>query len=173
MARMILITISVIAMTLTASGEYVTAESGLRVRETPSLDAPVVRVIGFGEEVSGTTRSGWLKLEDGYVSCEYLSDEDPLSEWKYMGTWMLTAYTHTGNCCFDGSYPEAGYTVACNSLPIGTVVYISGIGTRTVCDRGPQSMPGEWLDLFVDSYGEAVSFGVQNHDVWVEEGMRE
>ena len=169
MRKLVIMTILTMGMTMLANAEYVTSENGLRLRAEPSLEAEVLRVVPFAEEVTGTIKNGWLETADGFLKAEYLSETNPLDGYDYMGTWMMTAYTHTGNCCFDGSYPEAGYTVACNSLPIGTVVYISGIGTRTVCDRGPQSMPGEWMDLFVDSYQEAVIFGMQHHDVWVKE----
>lgn len=124
-------------------------------------------VIPFGEEVEGTVTDGWMKTEDGFVSAEFLSETDPLAEAQYLGSFLVTAYTHSGFCCADGSYPEAGYTIACNSLEMGTKVFISGIGLRTVCDRGPSSMPDAWLDLFVDGYEEAVVFGEQRHDVWI------
>ena len=168
MKRLIITTAAVLAMTVTSSASYVTAESGLRVRETPSTEANVIEVLPFGTEVTGAMQSGWMKLENGYVSAEFLSDEDPLSAYDYMGNWMLTAYTHSGMACANGQYPTAGYTVACNSLELGTEIYISGIGFRTVEDRGPQSMPGEWLDLFLDGYAECVAFGVQYHDVYIK-----
>lgn len=168
MRRLVLTTVAVIAMTITSSASYVTAESGLRVRATPSTEAEILKVLPFGTEVTGTIRSGWMKTDDGYLKAEFLSEDNPLDDYDYMGNWMLTAYTHSGMACANGQYPTAGYTVACNSLPLGTETYISGIGFRTVEDRGPQSMPGEWLDLFLDGYSECVSFGVQYHDVYIK-----
>ena len=149
-------------------GEYVDAVSGLRLRSAPSLEAEIVKVLPFGEEVNGEIKDGWMKTDDGYLKTDFLSKKNPLDDYDYMGNWMLTAYTHTGCACANGPYPTAGYTVACNSLPLGTEIYISEIGFRTVEDRGPQSMPGEWLDLFLDGYSECVSFGVQYHDVYIK-----
>ena len=41
-------------------------------------------------------------------------------------TFEITHYTHTGNNTASGVYPVAGRTVACNSLPFGTIVEING-----------------------------------------------
>ena len=155
------------ALALTAHGEYVTAKEGLRVRSKPNLEAEIVKVVPFGEEVEGTITNGWMQTPDGFLKASFLSEDDPLDQYEYCGAWLLTAYTHSGNPCFNGEYPDPGYTVACNSLEIGTEIFIRGIGFRVVTDRGPTSMPDAWLDLFVDGFDEAVAFGEQHHDVWV------
>lgn len=93
----------------------------------------------------------------------------PKTEMTYIENWMMTAYTHTGNCCANGNYPTDGYTVACNSLPFGTEIYIDGVGYRVVEDRGPGSMGNEWLDIFVDSYDSCVQWGIQYRDVYLIE----
>lgn len=166
--RRIITTIALTAIvSLTAHGEYVTPPEGLRLRKSPSLDAEVIEVLPFGTEVTGTIKEGWMKTKVGYLKAEHLSESDPLEQYEHCGSWLLTAYTHTGLCCADGTYPEAGYTVACNSLPMGTELYIEGIGFRTVCDRGPSSMPDEWCDIFMDSHEECVAFGEQHHEVWI------
>ena len=91
----------------------------------------------------------------------------PKTEMTYLGNWMTTAYTHTGNCCANGNYPTE-CTVACNSLPFGTEIYID-VGYRVVEDRGPGSMPSEWLDIFMDSYDSCVQWGIQYRDVYLVE----
>lgn len=146
---------------------FVVALSGLCVRAQPSTEAPVVAVEPFATQVEGIVEDGWLMSEDGYMKAEWLSEDDPLAEYTYLGDYLTTAYTHTGSCCADGSYPEAGYSVATNVLPFGTTLYISGVGMRTVTDRGPRSMPDEWLDIFMDGYSECVSYGMQTRGVWV------
>ena len=166
--KSIVVALSVaLTIAMPTHAEYVTAKSGLRVRAAPSLDAEVVGVLPFATEVSGVAKDGWLETEDGYLSAEYLSDDDPLKDWSYMGSWLTTAYTHTGSVCANGAYPTSGYTVACNSLPIGTELYIKGVGFRTVEDRGPSYMPYEWIDVFMDGYGACVVYGEQYHEVWV------
>ena len=89
------------------------------------------------------------------------------TDMTYAGNFMTTAYTWTGNPCANGNYPTDGYTVACNSLPFGTRVYIEGIGERVVEDCGPGSMPNEWLDIYMDSYDACIQWGVQYKEVYV------
>lgn len=83
------------------------------------------------------------------------------------GTYELTAYIATGNTCANGEYPTAGYTIASNTLPLGTRVYIEGIGERVVEDRG--GMAGNVIDVFVSSYDEAIQFGRQTGEVYILE----
>lgn len=154
----------ILAMNVPA--EFVTAKEGLRLRSAPNTGSEVLDVLPFATEVQGKLKKGWLKTEDGYLSAEYLSDTNPLDAYEDLGTWLMTAYTHTGLACANGEYPEVNYTVACNSLPLGTELYIEGIGFRTVEDRGPSNMPSAWLDVFMDGYSECVSFGEQYHRVW-------
>lgn len=85
---------------------------------------------------------------------------------SYLGYYELTAYTHTGNCMANGEYPYVG-ACACNSLELGTVVYIEGYGTFTVCDRG--GMPDNVIDIFMDTYDECVEFGRRGADVYIVE----
>lgn len=63
-------------------------------------------------------------------------------------------------------YPTEGYTVACNSLPFGTKVYIDGVGFRTVEDRGPAYLGDTWLDLYLGEYDACVQWGDQTKKVW-------
>lgn len=72
---------------------------------------------------------------------------------NYLGTYKITGYVATGNPCANGNYPTAGYTIASNSLAMGTRVYIEGIGERVVEDRG--GMAGNVIDVFVGSVDEA------------------
>lgn len=71
-------------------------------------------------------------------------------------TFEITHYTHTGNNTASGVYPVAGRTVACNSLPIGTVVEING-HNYVVEDR--VGLSGNIIDIFVDTEEEAFSRG--------------
>ena len=156
-------------MAIPCQAEYVTAREGLRLRKDMSLESEVVDVLPFATKVEGAIKDGWLKTKDGYCKSEFLSSENPLDEYEYYGEFLTTAYTHSGNCCADGTYPEAGFTIACNSLALGCELFIEGVGFRTVCDRGPSSMPSQWCDVFVDTYEQAVAFGEQYHKVWIIE----
>lgn len=174
----ILTIIMVLLMATTVSGKtlYVDNRTGLNLREQPSLEATILDKLELGTECDliktpSLKGSGWRKIrvanQVGYVQIKYLSKANPLDQYEYAGNWMLTAYTHTGSACANGNYPTAGYTTACNSLPFGTEVFISGVGFRTVEDRGPGHLGSEWLDLFMDDYSSCVNFGIQYHDVYV------
>ena len=156
-------------MLVEAKGEYVKAESGLRIRSEPSTESEIVTVLPFGEQVFGEIEAGWMRLEDGrgYVSADWISAEDPCDKWQYLGRWDLTGYCWTGYPCANGEYPVAGYSLAHNTLPLGSKIWISGVGQRTVTDRGPSSLGGSWADIFMSSYSEAVAWGMQKRDVWL------
>lgn len=96
-----------------------------------------------------------------------METEEP--DMVYSGNYMMTAYTWTGNPCANGNYPTDGYTVACNSLPFGTRIYIDGVGERVVEDRGPSNYGDYWLDIYMDSYDACVYWGVQYRDVYIIE----
>lgn len=87
----------------------------------------------------------------------------------YLGVYEITAYEWTGNPCANGNYPTEGYTVACNSLPFGTVVYIEGIGYRTVEDRGADWHSSTWIDLYLGDESACYSFGRQYLNVYIVE----
>lgn len=84
-----------------------------------------------------------------------------------IGTYELTAYIATGNRCASGVYPTCNHTVACNSLPLGTKLYIDGYGEYTVEDTG--GMAGNVIDVFVSDYSTAISFGRRTAAVYVIE----
>ena len=158
-----------LTMLMKANAEYVTAQEGLRVREKPGTDCETIEILPFGAEVYGEIEEGWMRLEgqEGYVCAEHLQITDPLEEMEYQGPWRVTAYASTGNPCANGQYPTVGYTIAHNSLPFGTEVYIEGIGVRTVEDRGPTWLGAEWCDLYLGDTEECVQFGSQYRDVWI------
>ena len=168
----VLVVAFIIAMVVQARAEYVTAPSGLRLRKQPE-DGEIIKVIPFGTEVTvlDDPVPGWLLVEydgdEGVMSAEWLSLDDPADGWTYLGSWHLTGYCWTGYRCADGSWPTAGYSLAHNTLPFGTRLYIQGLGERTVTDRGPGYLGSEWADIFMGSYSECVSWGSQYKDVWL------
>ena len=84
----------------------------------------------------------------------------------YIGTYRCTGYVATGNACASGVMPESGVTVASNSLPMGTRVYIEGIGERVVQDTG--GMGNGVIDVFVDSTSEAYAL-TGDYEVYIIE----
>lgn len=92
--------------------------------------------------------------------------EQRLDEKEYVGEYELTAYIATGKPCADGKYPRAGVTVASNDENLWhKCVYIEGYGVFYVHDRG--GMSNNVIDVFVDSYDEAIQFGRRTAEVYV------
>lgn len=81
---------------------------------------------------------------------------------SYAETYEVTAYTHTGSVMANGEYPHAG-AVASNDFPLGTVLNING-SNYVVKDR--MAYNGV-IDIFVDSYDEAINFGRKYLNVYV------
>lgn len=93
--------------------------------------------------------------------------------YTYLGGYSLTAYCPCSICCGQwaggptksGNMPCAGHTVACNSLPLGTVIYIEGYGTYVVEDTG--GMGHSVIDIFFNTHDEALAFGSGYADVYI------
>lgn len=172
MVKKILIMLFAVLGAVSVKGEvvYINAPSGLCMRQIPTVESKCVGVLDYGQKVvvvDDEPLNGWLRLEGGcYIREEYTQKEDPFEEMELLGTWRITAYTWTGNPCANGNYPTEGYTVACNSLPFGTLVYIEDVGFRTVEDRGPAWLGSEWCDLYLGEYTDCVQWGDQTRKVW-------
>ena len=150
---------------------YINAPSGLNIRQKPGEDSRSLQVLEFGSRVvvvdDEPGLNGWLRVEgDGYIDGQYTQDSDPFEEMELLGEWRITAYAETGYPCANGNYPTLGYTVACNSLPFGTEVYIDGVGFRTVEDTDGGAMGNEWIDLYLGDYTTCVQWGDQYRKVW-------
>ena len=101
------------------------------------------------------------------IEPEEIAEESHEEELEYLGTFEMTAYEWTGNPCANGNYPEVGYTVACNSLPLGTTVYIEGVGYRVVEDRGAEWHGSNWIDLYLGDVDSCREWGVQSVEVYI------
>ena len=150
---------------------YVNSENGLRVRAMPDEKSKVIQVLPFGAKVAVVDddpgMNGWIRVEgDNYIKAEYTRKTDPFEDMELLGEWRVTAYAETGSPCANGSYPQTGYTIACNSLDFGTEVYIEDVGFRTVEDRGPAWLGDAWLDLYLGDYDACVQWGDQTKKVW-------
>lgn len=93
-----------------------------------------------------------------------------VEEGEYIGTYELTAYTHTGNNCADGVYPCAGVTAASNDPKLWhKTIRIEGYGDFYVHDTG--GMSRNVIDIFMDTRSECIQFGrKKNVKVYILEG---
>lgn len=101
----------------------------------------------------------WIEVEaTAYCPCE-----------KCCGKWALNrpdgiVYTASGAVAQEGVTIAADWSV----LPVGTVIYIEGYGTRTVQDKGA-AVKGNAIDVYFESHDEALVFGRQTVLVYVME----
>ena len=79
-------------------------------------------------------------------------------------TAEVSAYTHTGGVMANGEYPYVG-CVAADDLPLGTNILING-RHHVVKDRFGAGYSHK-IDIFMDSYDEAINFGRQSLEVTV------
>ncbi|MBC6679559.1 peptidoglycan DD-metalloendopeptidase family protein [Mogibacterium sp. BX12] len=99
----------------------------------------------------------------------------PSGKKKDLGIFELTAYCACRKCTGDGdgitatgTKAESYKTVAVdpNEIPLGSKLYIEGIGTVRAEDTGG-AIKGKRIDLFIGSHQEALSFGRQKHRVYL------
>jgi 3D (Asp-Asp-Asp) domain-containing protein len=89
-----------------------------------------------------------------------------------LGRFKLTAYSGPRGkaraLTATGTSARAGRTVAVdpNVIPLGSRIYIEGIGERIAEDVGP-GVKGQHIDVFLPSYPAATKFGVQRRTVSV------
>lgn len=88
----------------------------------------------------------------------------PATSITHCGTYKLTAYTkyHRKAVTASGVVPSVGRTVAVDPkiIPLGSIVYIDGIGVRVAEDTGGR-VKGKHIDVYLGTKAEAKQFGVQ------------
>ena len=112
-----------------------------------------------------------LKLEKEVKDVELHQEEEveepsgDKSNMTPIGVYELTAYEWTGNPCANGNYPTTCYTVACNSLALGTRIYIEGYGEYVVEDRG--GMADNVIDIYYGDVDACYQFGRRSAQVYI------
>ena len=105
------------------------------------------------------------------VKAEETTEEETTEEEQpsmtYLGEYELTAYEWTGSPCANGNYPTLNYTVASNTIPMGSRLYIEGLGDYVVEDRG--GMAGNVIDVYMGDYSTCIQFGRQLANVYIYE----
>lgn len=100
---------------------------------------------------------------------------------EHIGTFDCTAYcceTYPHICGGNGITASgtpviADLTVAVDPevIPLGTVLYIEGVGVRIAQDTG-SAVNGQKIDVAVDTHAEAESWtGWGEHNVWILEAV--
>lgn len=83
-------------------------------------------------------------------------------------TLLVTAYIWTGRTCANNHYPVSDVSCAApRSVPLGTWLYIEGIGYRRVDDRYRYDL-SDRIDLYYGrSRARALDWGVKSLKVWI------
>lgn len=111
------------------------------------------------DEAYDNRTKAYIEPEYEYIEETTISD----SNVNYVGNYIITAYTWTGNTMANGEWPYIG-SVASSDFPIGTEVYIEGIGMYTVRDVCPTSGV---MDIYMDTYDACINFGRQYANVYI------
>lgn len=114
-------------------------------------------------------------LEIANATIAGLKDEE--YEFVYMGDFRYTYYCderYPHICGYgmgltaSGKPTEVGWTVAADTsvLPMGSIIYIEGIGFREVMDRGG-GVNGKHIDILMTTHNECFKQTIINGGVWV------
>ena len=90
----------------------------------------------------------------------------------YLGTFDVTFYCPTGNRTASGTWPKEGRTVATDPdlIPTGSeirVVYQTGNSVVYKAEDIGGAIQGRSLDVFVESYDQAIQLGRQEGKVYL------
>jgi 3D (Asp-Asp-Asp) domain-containing protein len=83
----------------------------------------------------------------------------------FLGTFTLTCYALGGHTATGRPVSEEVVAVDPRVIPLGTRIYIGGVGVRTASDTGG-AIRGNRLDIWMPSVAACREFGVQHRPVY-------
>lgn len=175
---------------------YVSANSGLNCRTKPytDKDSNVLKVYDRGTELQiiGIDDTGkWWETWDGETqgwcySTYFVQNKEDLeiaastntgNVGGYLGKFKITGYTpspaenggSTVTCMGDNLWDSVGWAIAVDPkvIPLGTKVYIDGIGYRVARDTGG-AIKGNIIDVLTSSNSESYAI-TGYYDVYLAE----
>lgn len=126
--------------------------------------AEAARSLGYLEEhpIIVEAKTIWGQAAELKVQLQAKLEELQKPKLRYIGEFRLTGYCPCYKCCgktdgitYSGVKAVEGITIAADirKLPIGTKVYIEGLGERIVQDIGG-AIKGNKIDVFYDTHAE-------------------
>ena len=85
-----------------------------------------------------------------------------------MGAFEITCYALRGSTASGAPVAVDGVAVDPRVIPLGTEVYIEGIGWTVARDTGGV-IKGNIIDIWRASRAECIQFGRQHREVWIRE----
>lgn len=175
---------------------YVSANSGLNCRNKPytDKDSCVLKVYDRGTELKiiGVDETGrWWETWDGETqgwcySTYFVQNKEDLQKEAltntrnvsgHLGKFKITGYTpspaenggSTLTCMGDNLWNSVGWAIAVDPkvIPLGTKVYIEGVGYRVARDVGG-AIKGKKIDVLTDSDSESYAI-TGYYDVYLAE----
>lgn len=142
---------SSLAATLDGRGLFVaTAEAATTEKPQFSLTAKLK------EHQGAVTREG----------TEQRPDQGPeQGALRYLGTFMVTCYDMTGITASGTVVGPESVAVDPSVIPLGTRIYVQGVGTRVADDTGG-AIIGNHIDIWEPSYSTCTTWGVQERAVY-------
>lgn len=156
-------------------------DAAIASRETAHQLAENARSLGVDEQnyIIWYAKQKWNEYHEQVVALtsEYnaaLAEEQ--SKGTYLGTFRISYYCPCATCngssnaiTASGAPLSVGKTIAVDSsvIPIGSKVYIEGIGWRVAQDTG-SAIKGNRIDVLVSSHSEAYANGIDYMDVYVK-----
>lgn len=178
----LLILAIVLAGTVTARAVYQTNDDGVcwYWMNKAHEGAEITRGLGGDNEAVlayfGRQWTEWNDLRKEIVQQKQeeakRKEQEERAQWVSRGTYHCTFYAEDSQGARPNLTNVPYETIACNDLPLGTKVYIDGIGYRTVTDRGASTGSwswhnSHWCDVYVGSNSEAYARGNEWHELWV------
>ncbi len=156
-----------IIISITFGYLYIDTSNEAKIKQNNIIDQAI--------EITNLNKSN-QDLSSQLTSVQFDLEALKQNQVAYIGKYKITYYCACKQCCgktngitASGAKVQEGVTVAADTskLPFGTNIYISGIGWRTVQDRGG-AIKGNRLDVYISSHNDPMPYNVQNLDVWVE-----
>src|SRR5262249_38495197 len=149
-----------------------------RTQTKTRLSATAPQLISVREELlrqsssKHQVKTAVLLASTQQPSLHFQTHHTPTAEVLPLGTFTMRAYTHprprvaASTKTASGTAPEPGRTVAVDPriIPLGTRIYIPGLGERIAEDIG-RRIKGKQLDIFLPTVQHCRHFGVQTREV--------
>lgn len=158
------------AFTLGLYGGYFAACAafGAQVRNYPTKEEKPATI-------ENDAKCGGVEVKEDKQEVEVVVENEDFLENESLGMFRITAYCPCVKCCnkndgitATGTKATQGRTIAVDPdvIPYGSTVYIDG--NAYIAEDCGGAIDGNRIDVFFDTHEDALIYGVQYHEVFVE-----